>query len=289
MAQKIVDYKCSNANAVGISEAISTALNLQFPQCYYDADTIVAMSLAVKEAEGSLFCRLPFCHTVEAEGLGGMINLNDIKYGPRASGYAYHSLRELTDLPPLALNQGRAGEILKACRKLNNQGERVEFEVSGFLTILSSLIDLTVVFKAWRKDPEIIDQIFEFLSDNIYRFIVEAKNNGAAVVSYADPAGGVKITGPKYAEAIAVKHTLPLLRRINALADENFILHLCPKTSWILTSLNLAEKSILDLGNRISYEEATLKALGKGKIIGQACLKNASIMLNHGKLFCFEI
>jgi len=289
VVQKIVDYKCKRANAAGFSEKIITELKLEFPNSYNDASTMAEISLAIKKEEGSLVCLLPFCHTVEAEALGGMINLSEGKFGPRAATYAYNSVEELLHLPDFDFNQGRISEVLKACQMLKAQGETVVLEVSGFFTILNSSIDVTKIFKAWRKDAQTVEKIFDFLAQNLHLFFEEAKKAGVVMVSYADPAGSVNIIGPKYTELVARDFTVPFLKNAAALADENFIIHLCPKTSLILLSLGLAERKALNFDRRINYLEACLKAIGREKIIGQACVKDARAVLNHGKIIALQL
>ncbi len=289
MTRKIVDYKCKRANTAGISETIIADLSLEFPKSYNDASIMAEISLAIKKEEGSRVCLLPFCHTVEAEALGGMINLSEGKFGPRAAAYAYNSVEELLKLPDINFNQGRISEVLKSCQMLKAQGETIVLEVSGFFTILNSLIDVTKIFKAWRKDAQTVEKIFNFLAKNLYLFFKEAKKAGVAIVSYADPTGSVNIIGPKYTELVARDYTLPFLNKAAALADDNYIIHLCPKTSLILLSLELASRKALDLDRRVNYVEACLKAIGREKIIGQACIKDAQTVSSHGKIIALQL
>lgn len=287
-ANKIVDFKCKQADSSGFSDKIINDLKLEFPRSYQDAEIMAKISKSVKDESGNELCILPFCHTVEAEAFGAAINLSEGLYGPRAASYAYQSVEELLALPNIDFTQGRSSAVLRACQILTDQGETVALEVSGFLTILNSLIDVTKIFKAWRKEPETIARIFEILSDNIYRFVEEAKKAGVALVSYADPAGSVNIVGPKFAERMAVEFTYPLLKKASSLADQNFILHLCPKTSLIFFGLGLAERKNLLLGERLPYNEACRKAIGREKVIGQACIKNTQCVLCRGKIIALD-
>lgn len=287
-SKKIVDFKCKKANSSAFSDKIINDLNLEFPKSYQDAEIMAEISKKIKKESGNQLCILPFCHTVEAEAFGAGINLSEGMFGPRAASYAYQSVEELLALPNIDFTQGRISEVLKACQILKAQGEAVALEISGFLTILNSLIDVTEIFKAWRKEPESIAAIFKMLSDNLYRFCEEAKKSGVSIVSYADPAGSVNIVGPKFTEKMAVEFTYPLLKKISGLADENFILHLCPKTSLIFFGLELAERKNLLLGERIAYNEACLKAIGREKVIGQACIKDTQCILCRGKIIALN-
>ena len=59
-------------------------LDLKFPDAYMQHETMAALSKALKRHDGASFCELPFCHTVEAEAMGGIINYGNEKTGPRA-------------------------------------------------------------------------------------------------------------------------------------------------------------------------------------------------------------
>lgn len=83
----------------------------------------------------------------------------DGKFGPRVAAYAYQSVEELTTLSDIDFSQGRIREVLKACQILKAQGERVVLEISGFMTVLNSLIDPTKIFVAWRKDAATVEKI----------------------------------------------------------------------------------------------------------------------------------
>ncbi len=286
--KKIVDFKCKKANSSGFSDEIINDLKLEFPKCYQDAEIMAEISRRIEKESGNLLCILPFCHTVEAEAFGASINLSEGIFGPRAATYAYQSVEELLALPNIDFTQGRISAVLKACQILKAQGETVALEVSGFLTILNSLIDVTKIFKAWRKEPETVTNIFHKISANIYRFCEEAKKAGVSIVSYADPAGSVNIVGPKFTEKLAVGYTYPLLKKVSSLSDENFILHLCPKTSLIFFGLELAERKNLLLEEPIAYNEACLKAIGRETVIGQACLKDTQCILCRGKIIALD-
>lgn len=81
---EIKDFHCTYDNSAGINEEVTRKLNLQFPDAYMRWETMAAISKALKMHDGASFCELPFCHTVEAEAMGGVINYGNEKTGPRA-------------------------------------------------------------------------------------------------------------------------------------------------------------------------------------------------------------
>ena len=163
---------------------------------------MAAISLALKKTDGASFCELPFCHTVEAEAMGGIVNFGNEKIGPRAKEYIYTKPEELLDLKEMDFSQGRLHEVLLACRHLRQNGENVVLEIAGPFTILNVLMDIKYVFKAMRKQPELMKQVFWKIGDQLLNYIKEAQKYGVNMISYADPSGAVSIIGPAMAEQV---------------------------------------------------------------------------------------
>ena len=286
---KLTDYICKRANASGFSDELIQKLHLKFPESYCNAQIMAHIAKEISMAEQSSICVLPFCHTVEAEAMGGNILLTDGKFGPRTKEYAYQSIEELLELPDIDFSKGRIRAVLDAGRILHENGQKAALEISGLFTILNALIDTAKVFKAWRKNAVLVEQIMAKLSENLYAFFAEAKKAGFSIISYADPAGSVSIVGPKFAEMAARQFTYPLLKRVQELADEDCIIHLCPKTTLTLLELDLAKREYVQFVPGSNFVQACLKAVGQEKIIGQACIKNANCVLRHGKLWALQL
>lgn len=282
---KIVDFKCEIANLSGFSPDILEKYQPEFPKSYNDPDAMIVLSKAVKEESGNAICILPFCHTMEAEAYGGIINLSEGVFGPRAKEYAYQSFDELLNLPDFDLQNGRLGAILEACRKLKAEGEKVGLLVTGYNTTLNNLIDTSKFYKNFRKRPEDCDKILTHMTKNLKALMEEAINIGVDVICYSDPAGGVGIIGPKYSEKIVGGYVLPLLKDISEKLGDKTVINLCPKTTWVLLGMGLAEKEYVEYPAGINYIEACLQEIGKGKILGQSCIKNAKCTLRNGRVW----
>ena len=108
---------------------------------------MVTLSKVLKEKDKAVICELPFCHTLEAESMGGIINLGNEIAGPRAGGYVCTDVEEILNLPDMDFTKNRIQETLLACKKLREEGEHVVFEVAGPFTILNVLTDARYVFK----------------------------------------------------------------------------------------------------------------------------------------------
>lgn len=282
---KIIDFKCEIANNSGFSQEILEKYQPEFPQSYIEPDAMIVLSKAHKEETGSKICLLPFCHTMEAEAFGGIINLNEGVFGPRAAEYAYNSFDELLEMPDFDLQNGRIANVLEACRRLKAEGEKVSLLVTGHNTILNNLVDTAKFYKCFRKRPEDCDKILSHINKNLKALMEEAINIGVDIICYSDPAGGVSIIGPKYSEKIVGGYTLPLLKEISQKLGDKTIINLCPKSTWVLLGLDMAEKEYVQYPAGINYIEACLEEIGKSKILGQSCVKNAKCTLRGGKVW----
>ena len=281
---EIKDFKCTYDNAPENRPEAAKELGIAFPDAYLHADTMAMLSKANKEKSGGHVCILPFCHTVEAEAMGGIITLGNEVAGPRAKEYIIKDIEELLKLPEIDFSKGRIHEVLLACQKLRGQGEHVVLEVSGPFTILNVLIDSKYIFKGMRKKPELMKSVFEKLGNQVLRYVEEAKKYGVDMISYADSAGGVNILGPKMAAQMAEEFTYDFMKKLEKFADEKTIILLCPKTALALLGTEKAEFADVELSESMPYGKGCVDAIGKAKIVGQQCIKNMNYMLNDRKI-----
>lgn len=276
------DFKCTYANSVGISEEVTKKLSLSFPDAYFHWDTMADIALALKETDGASFCELPFCHTVEAEAMGGIVNYGNEKIGPRAKEYICTKPEELLELKEMDFSQGRIHEVLLACQHLRQSGENVVLEVAGPFTILNVLIDAKYVFKGWRKQPEVMKEVFWKIGNQLLNYVKEAFRYGVNMISYADSSGSLNILGPKMAEQVVEEFTYEFLKKMEEIVSDDAIVLLCPKTTFALLGTDKCEFVDVKLPEPMRYGEACISMIGKEKFLGQMCIKNINYTLKSG-------
>ncbi|CAH2214200.1 uroporphyrinogen decarboxylase family protein [Tepidibacter aestuarii] len=279
---KIIDFKCTYNNSIGINKEVTRKVDLQFPEAYKNSNSMALISKELKKHDKTTFCELPFCHTVEGEAMGGSINFGDENIGPRAKDYICTTAQEILDLPEIDYSKGRISEVLKACKYLRDQGENVLLYISGPFTIMNVLIDPRHVFKTFRKNPDIMKDIFDKFQNEILRFVEEAQKSGVNMISYADSSGGLNILGPKFSEQVVEMFTYPLLKRMEELINDETIVLLCPKTTFALLGTDKAEWKDISLEGPTKYSEACMKVIGQTKFVGQTCIKNKEFQLKNG-------
>lgn len=281
---EIKDFKCTYDNSAGISSEVTEGLNLEFPDAYMHWETMARISKALKGHDKASFCELPFCHTVEAEAMGGIINYGNDKTGPRAKEYICTSADELLELPGMDMTGGRIKEVLLACKELREQGEHVVLQVSGPFTILNVLIDARYVFKAMRKQPELMKKVFWKLGGEVLKFMKEAQRYGADMISYADSAGGLNILGPKMSKQAVEDFTYEFLKMARKELGMETLILLCPKTTFALLGTGKASLQDYPLSGPMEYGEACAEAAGKIEFAGQMCIKNIHYMVESGNI-----
>ncbi|MEN6349431.1 MAG: uroporphyrinogen decarboxylase family protein [Syntrophomonas sp.] len=271
---KLMDYPCKHKNAFGFSQRIIEQTGVAFPEAYYDSPSLADLAVAVKNDQNLPFCMLPFCNTIEAEAMGAKIALGDARISPRPKEYAFSTFEDLLHIPPIDFSKGRIQTVLEACSFLKSRGEKVVIGICGPYSIISCLMDLSVFFKGWLKNPDLTETVFELISDNLVRYCQAACQAEVDIISYADPAGSLKIVGPKYAEKTTRLFTVPFLTRVLSLTGHKCLIHLCPKTALILKGLALMDIEEIRIPENIAYADALLMNLGKKRLIGQACIKD---------------
>lgn len=280
----IKDFNCTYDNSVGISEEVTKELNLEFPDAYKQWETMADIAKSLKNHDGANFCELPFCHTVEAEAMGGHVNFGNALVGPRAKEYICTDLEEILELPEIEYSKGRIHEVLLACQALRQQGENVVLEVAGPFTILNVLIDARYVFKGMRKKPDIMKKVYEKFEKELLNYIKEAQKYGVNLISYADSSGGVNILGPKIAEQVVEQFTYPFLKQVESIVGDETLILLCPKTTLSLIGTERAEFVDIDLSEVMKYGEGCVKLIGREKFAGQMCIKNIGYTLENKKI-----
>ncbi|MBU5675285.1 methylcobamide--CoM methyltransferase [Alkaliphilus sp. MSJ-5] len=286
---KIIDFQCTYNYFEGVDTIVTENINIKFPEAYKEWEAMAKLAIAIKKRDNAKFCELPFCHTLEAEALGGIINYGDENIGPRAKEYICTTAEELLRLPEIDFSKGRIAEVLKACRYLREKGEDVILYVSGPFTILNTLMDARHLFKILKKQPEVMQKIFEKLQKEILGFIEEALKSGVDMVSYGDSTGGLNILGPKLSEAVVECFTYPLFKRIEAVLGDNAIVLLCPKTAFALLGTGKAVWRDIDLGEAVMYLEGCKIIMGRAKFTGQMCIKNKGLELKSGVIKAIDL
>lgn len=258
------------------------------PSAFFRSGLLMArLAEVIRQEEGRVYAVLPFCHTVEAESLGAAVCYGDGLTAPRVSAASYESPEDILLAEDFRLDQGRLGEVLKACALLSGRGIPVMLNVCGPLTILNSLMDAQRIYRGIHRQPRIMIQLLSKIRFNLLRYIEAALQKGVSLISYADSAGAVDILGNRLAGKILDWFTLPFLKELEPLTGKGRIVHLCPKTTKMLLGAGKIRFEAFVCEEELSYEESLYsfaQRMKKGSFFGQRCINGGKEKLEGRKL-----
>lgn len=266
---KLIDYQCKYAEYSGMSREDAAAKGLTLPEAYFNAEQIAALA-----GENPV---LPFDPVLEAENMGAKIKFDDSPLGPRKEEDIVSKIEQLAELSPIDTTRGRLAETLKAVRLINQSGGSATVELHGPVTIINGVADIMRILMGWRKKPEVMDQFFAGVSKGLVDFALAARDAGCKIIYYTDSPGSLNILGPKYAKQVTENFTVPFLKELDERLPKDCVIHLCPKTSFLLAGCEKARWEKLEFPEPILYKDACLEACGKVRILGQRCRKADNI------------
>lgn len=270
---RLIDYKCKYAAYSGLSRETAEAEGLRLPDALCSAEQLAKLA-------GS-HAVLPFDPVLEAENLGARVTLDDSPLGPRKACDAVTSIEQLADLPRLDVTKGRLSETISAIRLINDGVGKASMEIHGPITILNGLADMMMLLMKWRKNADIMAGFFTQMVEDLSDLAAAVHEAGARIIYYADSPGSLDILGPKYARQVTEQFTVPFLKLACEKTGPDCVIHLCPKTSFLLAGCGLAQWKKLQLERSMPYDDACLAACGRVPILGQRCRKDTDLAVSR--------
>lgn len=212
-----------------IFEEIMQHSGIFWPDAHSNAREMAALTQAVYAYGGFENYGVPFCMTVEAEAMGAQVNMGTQQVEPHIDKIFLETISEWPKLTPIDLNTGRIKVVLEAIeilKKQNTNNVPIIGNLTGPISIAGSLMDMTALLKSFRKDPQIVDNLLNFITDNLIKFGRAQIKAGADAICIAEPSGTGEILGSAYFR----KFTVPYLNKITqALNASITIIHICGK------------------------------------------------------------
>ena len=265
-------FKCIGNEVESVPEEVLQELGGTYEELNQKAEGILLLSTKLKKMKDNSLCRVPFCHTVEAEAFGSSVTY-DHKYGNRIKEYAIDSLDSIPELK-FDTSKGRILEVVKSIEVLKAAGEDVVVEITGPFTIATSVIDSQTFFKALRKDKEKAKDLLEIITVKTAEYIRMVVQAGADVISITDPAGTLDITGEKIYRELSGPSTLKILEMVKGdLGDA--LIHLCGKTSTSLERIGKvsAESAVVEGRDYYHRMKRVKEERPEARLFGHWCMK----------------
>jgi [methyl-Co(III) methanol-specific corrinoid protein]:coenzyme M methyltransferase len=172
---------------------------------------------------------IPFCMTIEAEALGSAVDFGSLKCEPKIAREPFPSADAVDFLPSGAiLKNGRAQAVINAVYGLSKKYPEAPVigSLTGPLSLAASIVDPMTFLKDLRKKREASHHVLNYVSEQLIDYARLIVDNGASVISIADPTASGVILGPKLFEEYAVPYINKSTAAISAMGVP-VIIHIC--------------------------------------------------------------
>lgn len=212
---------------------VARAAGVGLPQAHTDPAEMVRLARAAHDLAGIENYGVPFCMTVEAEGMGARVDLGGATCEPHVVSGVIPSAADLGELRPLDPTRGRAATTLEAIRALHglDDGVPVVGNLVGAVSVAGTVLDMEVLLREMVRRREQAHALCELVAQGLVaygRAMVEA---GADVVCIAEPSGTGEILGPRLFGAYTVRYLNEVIAGIGAPAT---IVHICGRLDRVL-------------------------------------------------------
>jgi MtaA/CmuA family methyltransferase len=234
-----------------------------------DIDAMVEAAIKVREITGFENYGVPFCMTIESEPFHVEVDLGSKLVEPRITKYNEDILNHLDEIK--LEHSKRAKIVLEAISRLKNNEVPVIGNITGPMSVVTSVIEPTDYYKMMRKDKFKAMKFLEVATDYLIKFATEMIESGADLIAMSDPSATGEILGKKNFEEFMI----PMYKKISDAVHEKgvkIIIHICGKSQSILESLN-------DSGaDSLSFDSAVGIKLAK-EVIQAPIMGNVSTQL----------
>lgn len=230
--------------------------DIHWPEAHYDGKMMADLCRAVVKEGLFENYGVPFCMSVEAEGMGAEADMGSDNYEPHIKSYPMSNMEDIASIHRMDLNSGRAKAVLDAIRELKNGEVPVVGNVPGPVSIATSLVDPTRFYVALKKNSEASHRLLRFVTEEAGRFALEQVRAGADIITIADPSGTGEILGPKYFDEYMVKYLNEMIKTIRTDSDVPVIVHICGQMNKVFEELNKVEASAFSFDAMVSIESA---------------------------------
>lgn len=214
-------------NAAVVDIMVKTGERL--PEAHHDSLRMSRLARAVSDQTGFENFGVPFCMTVEAEVLGSEINYGTLECEPKIQKEKYDSVRSVLRLPSgsMAKNK-RVGAVIQTVYELSRSNPEVPVigSLTGPLSTAASIVDPMTFLKELRKDKENAHRVLDYTTRHLLEYARLMADNGASLLSIADPTATGEILGPAMFEEYAVPYLNLLADGIHELGVP-LIIHIC--------------------------------------------------------------
>ena len=256
-----------------ITKEIMDLSNIYLPQAHHNSRMMAELAQSVTKNGIFENIGVPFCMTVESEMFGCPIDFGSDIFEPHIKAYILKSVDEYNKLTHWDFKNGRAKVVLDAIKilKENNPDSPVIGNLTGPVSVASSLMEPTVYYKELRRKNEIAHNYMDFVTKDLIDFALGMVDMGADVITIADPSGTGEILGPKLFKEFCVTY---LNKIIDVLQKKNIktIVHICGQMKSVYKEVNEVRADAL------SFDSIVPIKVAKQELPGRTIMGNISTL-----------
>lgn len=252
-----------------------------WPEVHRDAVKMAVLSAAMHDESGFENVGIPFCMTVEAEAFGGEVEDGDETTTPGMVQYPLDSVSQWKNLKELnPYRDGRLPTILECTRILSEKFPHTPVigNLVGPLSLATSLIDASLLYKALRQEPEEAHQFLAFLADNSIKYGEALIQNGADSIVISDPSSTGEILGPRLFGEFALPYLNKMVAVFHSLGKPA-IVHICGDVSPLYTLLGKLGSKCISVDSLVNIRKLKTEITGK-KLMGNV----NTLLLQNGPI-----
>lgn len=240
---EVVDRKpciCPGGMMNMIVEDIMDIEGVFWPMAHSDSNMMADLTLGMYKNNGFENFGVPFCMTVEAEGMGAGVYMGTKTTEPRVVKYPIESVTQWSKLDRIDVTKGRAKVVIDAIKILKEKNNDVPIvaNLTGPVSLASSLMEPMTYYKELRKKKEQAHEFMEFVTENLIAFGKAQLEAGADVLTISDPSGTGEILGAKTFSEFATPYLNKIIDELKEYAPGGTIIHICGKLKSIYNELN---------------------------------------------------
>lgn len=257
-----------------IVEDVMDITGSKWPEAHSDAQLMADLAAGIYENGGFENFGVPFCMTVEAEAMGAPVFMGTKVNEPRVTEYPINSVTDWKKLKNIDVNEGRAKVVIDAIKilKEKNPDVPVVANLTGPVSLASSLMEPVQYYKELRKKPEIAHEFMEFVTENLIGFGKAQLEAGADVLTISDPSGTGEILGPKMFREFAVPYLNNIIDALKDYAETGTIIHICGRLKSIYNELNALNS------DAVSFDSITSASQVAENVKNKAIIGNVSTL-----------
>lgn len=245
-----------------INHDIMVQSGIYWPQAHFDAQSMAGMAAALRQAGGFENYGVPFCVTVEAEGMGARVDMGGENVEPHVVESPLASVEDVASLPPFDYTQGRAAAVLESIRLLKARGDGVPVigNICGPVSAAGTLIDMAKLLVEFLKKPEESHRFMQSVAARLIPYARAQAEAGADAVCLSEPSGTGEILGLRLFRDFTVRYVNQVLDAIDVPVK---LVHICGKLRSVYPALGEIHCDAISVDSVVNLAELRSHVPGK--------------------------